>query len=236
MAITGDYISTYDGQTVDKAVEKCLGLKFMTAPSDTNEIATRADLPEIPSVPTIAQTTGVLKGDGSGNAVAATAGADYQVPISASGILKGDGAGGVSAAVSGADYQPPLSFYSTPSANNQVITKAEMGTRLQSYTSGTSTTWSGTVNCGQAMVANPATARTTVSITLGSAKATTLTSEWYAAFKAGANCSVTVTPPSGKTLVWKDGIPTWTSGHFYELSFVMAGSYIFVAALDTDMN
>ena len=86
------------------------------------------------------------------------------------------------------------------------------------------------------MTANPETGRTSVSITLGAAKATAQTSEWYAAFKAGSNCSVTVTPPSGKTLKWKDGIPTWESGHFYELSFVMVGTYIFVAVLDTDMN
>jgi len=229
------YRLTHTGAEVDEAVGKALGFQFMTEPTSTNKIATAADLPSMPTVPTIA-SSGMLKGDGNGNAVAATAGTDYQAAITASGMLKGDGAGGVSAAVAGTDYQAPLSFYSTPTAQNTVTTEAEMGTRLQSYTSGTSTTWSGTVNCGQAMVANPATGRTSVSITLGTAKATTQTSEWYAAFKAGSGCSVTVTPPSGKTLKWKDGVPTWTANHFYELSFVMAGSYIIVAVLDTDLS
>ena len=233
MAVYEDYESVYTGQQIDEAVGKIRDLEFMTEPTSTNKVATAADLPTVPS---IASTTSMLKGDGDGNAVEATAGADYQAAISASGILKGDGAGGVSAAVAGADYQPPLDFYSAPTAQNTVTTEAEMGTRLQSYTSGTSTTWSGTVNCGQAMVANPATGRTSVSITLGTAKETTLTSEWYAAFKAGANCSVTVTPPSGKTLKWKDGVPTWTENHIYELSFVMDGAYILAAVLDTDLS
>lgn len=204
-----DYESAYTGEEIDAAVEKITDLKFMTAPSDTNEVATRADLPSVPDVPAIVETTALLKGDGAGNAVAA---------------------------VPGSDYQTPLSFYSTPSEHNKVITESEMGTQLQSYMSGTSTTWSGTVNCGQTMLANPATARTTVSITLGAAKATTLTSEWHAGFKAGANCAVTVTPPSGKTLKWANGVPTWTDGHWYELDFVMSGSYIIVAVLDVDMT
>lgn len=49
-------------------------------------------------------TSGILKGDGSGNVTQAAAGTDFQGVIAASGILKGDGSGNVSAAVAGTDY------------------------------------------------------------------------------------------------------------------------------------
>lgn len=51
-----------------------------------------------PSVPSVASTSSLLKGDGSGNAVAATAGTDYQAP---------------------------LSFKTTPSSSNKVVTESD---------------------------------------------------------------------------------------------------------------
>jgi hypothetical protein len=53
---------------------------------------------------TIASTSNVLKGNGSGGAVAATSGTDFAPATSGTSILKGNGAGGFSNAVSGIDY------------------------------------------------------------------------------------------------------------------------------------
>ena len=53
---------------------------------------------------TIISTTAVLKGDGSGNVVAAVPGLDYAPPTSTTAILKGNGSGGFSAASAGTDY------------------------------------------------------------------------------------------------------------------------------------
>ena len=207
---------------------------FKTTPTTNNKVLTEADV-TIPTVPTIA-SSGMLKGDGNGNAVAATAGTDYQAAITASGILKGNGSGGVSAATSGTDYQAPLSFITTPTSSNQVLTKSEAGMHVQSYTSGTSATVSGTINANNALMYNPATARTSVTATLGTPKGTSYTTEWQLGFKAGASCSVTITPPSGYTIVWKDGVPTWTSGNYYEISFMKNGNYIFAVVAEISMS
>ena len=67
MAIHEDYESAYTGQQIDEAVGKIRDLEFMTEPTSTNKVATEADLP---SVPSIARTTSMLKGDGNGNAKA----------------------------------------------------------------------------------------------------------------------------------------------------------------------
>ena len=86
--------------------------------------------------PTIT-ATGLLKGNGAGGVTAASAGTDYQSPLSAgtdyatptqladkqakitaTGLLKGDGDGGITAAAAGTDYQAPLTAgtdYATPS-------------------------------------------------------------------------------------------------------------------------
>lgn len=132
--------------------------------------------------------------------------------------------------------QSALNFESTPSSNNPVITKSEMGTSIQSYTSGTGTSVSGTITVGQALMYNPDTARTSVTVTLGVVKGTGYTSEWHLGFKAGASCAVTITPPSGYTIKWKDGIPTWADGKWYEIDFIRCGSYIFAIASETDMS
>jgi hypothetical protein len=52
----------------------------------------------------IASTTSVLKGDGSGDAVAAVPGSDYAPATSGTAILKSNGRGGFSAASAGTDY------------------------------------------------------------------------------------------------------------------------------------
>jgi len=67
-------------------------------------------LPTTGTVPTIIGTTSVLKGDGSGNGVAATSGIDYAPATSGTSVLKANGAGGFSSAVAGTDYQPPGSY------------------------------------------------------------------------------------------------------------------------------
>jgi hypothetical protein len=59
----------------------------------------------LPTVPTIAGTTSLLKGDGNGNAVAATSGTDFAPATPGSSILKGNGSGGFSSATAGTDYQ-----------------------------------------------------------------------------------------------------------------------------------
>lgn len=209
-------------------------------------------------VPSIASTTKVLKGDGNGNAVEAVENTDYQKPVpfkseptannkaltesdvstvvSTSGMLKGDGSGNAIAATAGSDYQPPLDFITSPASNNPVLTKSEAGMHVQSYTSGSSTSVSGTINANNAMMYNPATARTSVTATLGTPKATDYTTEWQLGFKAGANCSVTITPPSGYTIVWKGGAPTWTSGNYYEISFMRNGNYIFAVVAEISMS
>nr|DAO93226.1 MAG TPA: hypothetical protein [Caudoviricetes sp.] len=64
-------------------------------------------------------STGILKGNGSGSIISATAGTDYATPaqvatkqntIYATGILKGTGSGTVSAATAGTDYVAPSYF------------------------------------------------------------------------------------------------------------------------------
>ena len=90
--------------------------------------------------PTIT-ATGLLKGNGAGGVTAASAGTDYQSPLSAgtdyatpaqlaekqakitaSGLLKGDGAGGVTAAAAGTDYQAPLTAGTDYAPPSQSIT------------------------------------------------------------------------------------------------------------------
>lgn len=85
--------------------------------------------------------SGLLKGNGAGGITAATAGTDYQAPltagtdyatptqlaekqakITATGLLKGDGAGSITAAQAGTDYQAPLTAgtdYATPAQTAQ---------------------------------------------------------------------------------------------------------------------
>jgi hypothetical protein len=62
------------------------------------------------TVSNIASTTSVLKGNGSGSAVAAVPGSDYAPATSTTTILKGNGSGGFSSATAGTDYQAPGSY------------------------------------------------------------------------------------------------------------------------------
>lgn len=64
------------------------------------------DLINKPVIPNVASTTSVLKGAGTGNAVAAVAGVDYAPATSGVGLLKGNGGGGFATAASGMDYAP----------------------------------------------------------------------------------------------------------------------------------
>jgi len=64
-----------------------------------------------------------------------------QAEITASGILKGDGAGGVSAATAGTDYQAPLTFDNTPTASSNNPVKSggvydDVRTRVPNYGKG----------------------------------------------------------------------------------------------------
>lgn len=90
--------------------------------------------------PTIT-ATGLLKGNGAGGVTAASAGTDYQSPltagtdyatptqladkqakITATGLLKGDGDGGITAAAAGTDYQAPLTAGTDYAPPSQSIT------------------------------------------------------------------------------------------------------------------
>lgn len=90
--------------------------------------------------PTIT-ATGLLKGNGAGGVTAASAGTDYQSPLSAgtdyatptqladkqakitaTGLLKGDGAGSIIAAQAGTDYQAPLTAGTDYAPPSQSIT------------------------------------------------------------------------------------------------------------------
>ncbi len=90
--------------------------------------------------PTIT-ATGLLKGNGAGGVTAASAGTDYQSPLSAgtdyatptqladkqakitaTGLLKGDGDGGITAAAAGTDYQAPLTAGTDYAPPSQSIT------------------------------------------------------------------------------------------------------------------
>ena len=66
--------------------------------TDWNAPSGGASIANKPAIPSIASTNSVLKGNGSGNAVAATSGTDYAPATSGTAPLKGDGAGGTSAA------------------------------------------------------------------------------------------------------------------------------------------
>ena len=69
-----------------------------------------------------------------------------QAKVTASGILKGDGSGGVSAATAGTDYQAPLTIDSTPTDGNTTHVVSSDGTydkilaRTKIYTASCSTT------------------------------------------------------------------------------------------------
>jgi hypothetical protein len=66
----------------------------------------------VSTIPTIPSTTSVLKGDGSGNVVAAASGTDYAPAPPGTSILKGNGTGGFSSALAGTDYQAPGNYIS----------------------------------------------------------------------------------------------------------------------------
>lgn len=121
---------------------------FKSTPSSNNKVLTETDVPTVPSVPT---TSAMLKGDGAGNATVATAGNDYQAPLTAgtdyvvpstlddyqevlpatlNTILKGTGAkGAVANAVDGTDFVSPALFKSTPSSSNKAVTESNVVNR-----------------------------------------------------------------------------------------------------------
>lgn len=119
--------------------------------------------------------------------------------------------------------QDALSFVSTPSSSNKVLTQNEMG----QYKRETKTESTATLTLAANTLYDwSTTALTSAVFTLGT-PTTTGSNEWVACFKAGSNFALTVTPPAGYTLKWKDGTPTFTNGNYYELSFLQHTSYIF---------
>jgi len=92
-----------------------------------------------PAITITTSVTGLLKGDGTAVS-AATAGTDYQSPVSATGLLKSSGvSGNVSAATAGTDYQSPVSatglLKSSGVSGN--VSAATAGTDYQSPVSAT---------------------------------------------------------------------------------------------------
>jgi hypothetical protein len=106
---TGKYLTT-DGTTlswgtVSAGVGTVTTVSVASANGFTGTVATSTTTPAITITTSI---TGLLKGNATAIS-AATAGTDYQAPISATGILKSSGvSGNVSAAVAGTDYQAPI--------------------------------------------------------------------------------------------------------------------------------
>ena len=122
--------------------------------------------------PTIT-ATGLLKGNGEGGVTAASAGTDYQSPLSAgtdyatptqladkqekitaTGLLKGDGDGGITAAAAGTDYQAPLTAgtdYAPPSQSiTATLTAAGWADNAQTLTvSGVTATSNGLLRIAQ---------------------------------------------------------------------------------------
>lgn len=122
--------------------------------------------------PTIT-ATGLLKGNGAGGVTAASAGTDYQSPLSAgtdyatptqladkqakitaTGLLKGDGDGGITAAAAGTDYQAPLTAgtdYAPPSQSiTATLTAAGWADNAQTLTvSGVTATSNGLLRIAQ---------------------------------------------------------------------------------------
>lgn len=122
--------------------------------------------------PTIT-ATGLLKGNGAGGVTAASAGTDYQSPltagtdyatptqlaykqakITATGLLKGDGDGGITAAAAGTDYQAPLTAgtdYALPSQSiTATLTAAGWADNAQTLTvSGVTATSNGLLRIAQ---------------------------------------------------------------------------------------
>lgn len=91
---------------------------------------------------------------------------DKQASITASGILKGDGQGGVTAATAGTDYQAPLTAgtdYATPTqlkgkANQAQLAYVETGTTAsQNYTAGQYISLNGLLYTADTAIANGAT-------------------------------------------------------------------------------
>lgn len=131
--------------------------------------------------PTIS-ATGLLKGNGAGGVTAASAGTDYQSPLSAgtdyatptqlaekqtkitaTGLLKGDGAGGITAAAAGTDYQAPLTAgtdYAPPSQSiTATLTAAGWADNAQTLTvSGVTATNNGLLRIAQTATAEQFTA------------------------------------------------------------------------------
>jgi len=107
---TGKYLTT-DGTTlywgtVSSGVGTVTSASVVSANGFTGTVANATSTPAITITTSI---TGVLKGNGTAIS-AATAGTDYQAPVSATGILKSSGvSGNVSAATAGTDYQAPVS-------------------------------------------------------------------------------------------------------------------------------
>ena len=131
--------------------------------------------------PTIT-ATGLLKGNGAGGVTAASAGTDYQSPLSAgtdyatptqladkqakitaTGLLKGDGDGGITAAAAGTDYQAPLTAgtdYAPPSQSiTATLTAAGWADNAQTLTvSGVTATSNGLLRIAQTATAEQFTA------------------------------------------------------------------------------
>lgn len=121
---------------------------FKSTPSSNNKVLTETDVPTVPSVPT---TSAMLKGDGAGNATVATAGNDYQAPLtpgtdyvqpntlddyqeilpaSLNTLIKGTGVKGqLVNAEDGTDYVSPALFKSPPSVSNKAVTEKQIVNR-----------------------------------------------------------------------------------------------------------
>lgn len=145
-------------------------------------------------------TGALLKTNGSGQAVAAVAGTDYQPGIGAvSGLLKANGAGAISAATSGTDYAPATSGSSLLKGNGSggfgsVSVGSGLsfdGTTLASTSSGGSVTSVSvaTANGFAGTVANP-----------GSAPAITLTTSLTGLLAGNGTAMTAVTIGTGLQL------------------------------------
>ena len=124
--------------------------------------------------------------------------------------------------------QNALSFVSTPSSSNKVLTQSEMG-EYKRITNGAAT-----------QTLNPNTlydygTLTAANFTLGT-PTTSGSNEWQVGFVVGSGFALTVTPPSGYTLKWKDGTPTFTAGTYCELSFLQHTTYVVGIMAETALS
>ena len=108
-----------------------------------------------------------------------------------------------------------------PSASNKVATAVDLSgisADTIEVTYNNSASVSRTISPNSAICDFYSSGMTSIALTLTNTNLDVVC-EWSYTFKAGSNCSLSVTSPTNYTLVWKDGVPTFTSGLIYEISF-----------------